>query len=743
MSGRRYSKPDDIVKARQEYLDNLSDTIELQDKNEEVQKLYKETGQLPPSSQMKDNRTTEDKLRDFEKLKQSIIQDMKEIADPQFTMNIIQRVIQSPLNVNNNLLVFLAQRASDIATNLKKTYKYGIKGDENDASQFVNFIFKFYNEKNTLVQNTKQFMNRLGANTSMSLAKKLQTQNTLLTSLQAEIIAVTNVTNQLARQTLPTLYPLRPNVTGRFWNIIFKIENMNESILSLITNLNYIYPKDPSVLEKIEQLVISLTGERQVHVQSTLYDSVTNYLKFINHSIPNVDFFGTLVNELTLSNKSFSRICSEHFTNTTLKANAMSEELEKYFIILNNIYDQINTGEDVTILRQVREDYDLIIRYINEQGVQEFSHFEAGEKGEMPGEYPPPPYQDIPPPTIPPNFGKQQRNYFFINEWPPSFPPTDEGIELYSNTYVSPLLTIMPNGQTKYDYQAELLALVNPPPPRGRIARIFDEEPKEVPQRIEEIVELKKKILNYLKKHKISTEHLKSAVTPAGIRKDTALEPVTEYNEDDIPMRLEPPPANGYMEQVLRFHKPREQRVFGHGISGGSLPLYKFTKSPVDPYQGTQQDPRYIKFGKYLINTKRLKDNVLSLRREKGTPIHKLPAYKMSPYFSDVVTKIVGGKLPNDSDYKHLTDDELQYLHRVSKESDLDHRIKIPTPSKDQQERDIHKFTVLKGEIMAGNDSKEAIKEFKSLLIKLSKRDLINKQDASDILETLDNISYD
>jgi hypothetical protein len=720
MSGRRYKKPDDIVKARQEYLDNLSDTIDLQDKNEEIQKLYKETGQLPPVSQMKDRRTIEDKLRDFEKLKQSIINDMKVIADPQFTMNIIQRIIQSPLNVDNNLLVFFAQRATDIATNLKKIYKFGIKGDENDASQFVNFIYKFYNEKNTLVQNTKEFMNRMGANTSMSLSKKLQTQNTLLTSLQAEILALTNDTVQLANKVKTKVGPFPQN----FINPAIKnIESLNKSILSLITNLNYIYPRDPIVLEKIEQLVISMTGKGQVNTNDVLYDAVTNYIKFINHSIPNVDFFGTLINELSLSNKTFSTICSTSYPTNQMKISAMDEELKKFGEILNSIYDQINTGEDLRILRQVREDYDLIIRYINEYGVQEFASIRATEKGEEPGKYPPPPYdtQGLPPPTITPDFGKKQRNYFLINEYPPSFPESDEGVRTYTETYIIPLLSIMPNSQTKNNYRLDVTMINN--------SRANPSE------KVRDIVVMKKKILTYLKKHKISLDKLPEP-DQEEFPSDSAMEPAM----NPAGFADEPPIEQGYYSASRPFHIDRRNRRFGQGICGGALPLYQFTKSPVDPFQGTPQDPRYIKFGRYLVNTKRLKDNVLSLRREKGTPIHKLPAYKMSPYFSDVVNKIVGGRIPNDNDYKHLSDEELQYLHRVSKESDLDHRIKIPTPSKDQEERDIHKFTVLKGEIMAGNDSKEALKEFKSLLIKLSKRDLINKQDASDILETLNNL---
>ena len=93
MSGKRNQKPDDIIKNRQEYLDNLNLEIQLQDSNEQAVKQFKETGQLPPATQMKDNRTVEDKLRDFEKLKLSIKEDLEPIASPQLANMIIQYIL--------------------------------------------------------------------------------------------------------------------------------------------------------------------------------------------------------------------------------------------------------------------------------------------------------------------------------------------------------------------------------------------------------------------------------------------------------------------------------------------------------------------------------------------------------------------------------------------------------------------------------------------------------------------------
>ena len=138
----------------------------------------------------------------------------------------------------------------------------------------------------------------------------------------------------------------------------------------------------------------------------------------------------------------------------------------------------------------------------------------------------------------------------------------------------------------------------------------------------------------------------------------------------------------------------------------------------------------------------RLKDDVLSLRREKGTPIASLPAYKMSKPFSKVVKKIVGGGLPSKEDFNELSEDEKNYFMKISKESDLSHKLEIPAPNKDDEEKDIHQFNVYKGEIMAGNDNKDMIRKFKLLLIKLSRNNSINKREANEILEMLTSAGY-
>ena len=69
-------------------------------------------------------------------------------------------------------------------------------------------------------------------------------------------------------------------------------------------------------------------------------------------------------------------------------------------------------------------------------------------------------------------------------------------------------------------------------------------------------------------------------------------------------------------------------------------------------------------------------------------------------------------------------------------------KLSVPTPSKDSMEQDVHSFNVMKGEILAGNDSSVLIKKFKLLLLKLSKNGSLPKRECQEIMEDLIQLGY-
>ena len=107
MSGQRYKKYTDIEKFRNEYLQTLALQANINEMNMEANKTYKETGQLPAVSQMKDTRTTSEILADSEKLKNDIIAQIASVSSVPFGQLVIKSVLEHPLNADNKLLIFL------------------------------------------------------------------------------------------------------------------------------------------------------------------------------------------------------------------------------------------------------------------------------------------------------------------------------------------------------------------------------------------------------------------------------------------------------------------------------------------------------------------------------------------------------------------------------------------------------------------------------------------------------------
>jgi hypothetical protein len=69
-------------------------------------------------------------------------------------------------------------------------------------------------------------------------------------------------------------------------------------------------------------------------------------------------------------------------------------------------------------------------------------------------------------------------------------------------------------------------------------------------------------------------------------------------------------------------------------------------------------------------------------------------------------------------------------------------RLRLPTPKRTKDDEEEHRFEILKGMVIAGNDNKEMIKEFKTLLVKFSNEGRIKKTEAREILLDLASMGH-
>jgi hypothetical protein len=150
----------------------------------------------------------------------------------------------------------------------------------------------------------------------------------------------------------------------------------------------------------------------------------------------------------------------------------------------------------------------------------------------------------------------------------------------------------------------------------------------------------------------------------------------------------------------------------------------------------------YTPFGDSEINHKNLENNILTIRRKSKTNYMDLPSKHISKHMKNIIHNIVGGKIANFEDIHNLNDEERNYLNKVISKSNLQDRLSVPAPSKDQADKDNHQWEVMRGEIMAGNDSHELVKKFKLLTMKLTRQGLLPKNEVMELFEDLVNLGY-
>jgi len=175
--------------------------------------------------------------------------------------------------------------------------------------------------------------------------------------------------------------------------------------------------------------------------------------------------------------------------------------------------------------------------------------------------------------------------------------------------------------------------------------------------------------------------------------------------------------------------------TLGAGMKGRGLGRSK-PKTPVEKSDGYEKPVQYTQFGRYLIHHPKLKQGILQMKTPKGGAIKALPSEYLSPRLKDTMLTLVGNGSPSLEQFDKLTPDEKEKLHHITKHSQYE-KVSIPRGHMDKEDQMLHKFTILKGELLAGNNSKQLLKEFKSMLIKFVEEGRIPKRQAHEILVEL------
>ena len=776
MSGQPNRYASDPADFRAEYMKQLGQRADLDTMNYNVNKVFKSTGNLPPQS-VPDNRSTSEILADSEKLKLSIISDFKPIASQQMASELIQRVQTSPYNADGSLFVFLAQNAPEIVSNLKKKYKFGIKGDSNDVEQMLSFLVSTYSTTKELSGTVKSAFNRpISSRSGIS-------QNDLDTIMRDY---TTIAHTLLSKQNGPTALSVKLRYTAQTMAMLNK----------LISSKEYNDMKDLFVTLGTSPRAVQQLGANSQQILDAGYKQ---YLTFIDN-LPNASNVKALISQLNKSIKNSNDALSIQILDNIVGLFPDDNAV----LFMNNFVDQL-APESARILGRHQNLGNLgnpgsstassssatpQLNFPSSSSSSVGSEWESGSQwsvpssiqtgetslstGASPSGYSAPASLQLPSTasfTVSSSSQAPGTYDYSFGSLPSSHPSASYSASSFPSSYDLPAVpgrkpppqpTFIPSNpsssksaSTKTSGFTDLNSYILTSLVRDVVKIIllgFDlgKDDDEIYEQLATVIDVWKSEQEALSTpgssydiHKwmedsnfdqATFERFFSEELPQ-LREeyDRGDWSATKQRDVDALIRQFVVMLNGQGFEGNGLKKKRRGRPKGSGIA---------FKDRVDKDKGIAPVKRYVSFGKYLINAHKLKDNIMAIKSSSGTNVRQFPSTRLSQPLAHIIKTIVGGNVPSFEDLNKLSDEEKHYLHKVATQSEIIDKLSIPSPSKDQREKDINEFEILKGEIMSGNDNKEMIKRFKIMVLKFAKIGLLPKREASEVMQELIEMGY-
>lgn len=202
--------------------------------------------------------------------------------------------------------------------------------------------------------------------------------------------------------------------------------------------------------------------------------------------------------------------------------------------------------------------------------------------------------------------------------------------------------------------------------------------------------------------------------------------------------------SEGTAERLPGNAKPRPAQVLsagnetpkGRGLKGKGVGKVIPPKSALHRVDKYDKPKPYRQFGRHIIHRRKLDDGILMIKYPSGAKHPDMPTQKIGEELTRVLKEMADGRMPQYHHFEGLGVKDKELLHHIVRHTQFQD-LQVPPPDKEALDKELDRFEILKGEIEAGNDNKELIREFKVMLMKFMRQGRIPKAQVNEIMEHL------
>ncbi|NBP02410.1 MAG: hypothetical protein EBU90_20295, partial [Proteobacteria bacterium] len=143
---------------------------------------------------------------------------------------------------------------------------------------------------------------------------------------------------------------------------------------------------------------------------------------------------------------------------------------------------------------------------------------------------------------------------------------------------------------------------------------------------------------------------------------------------------------------------------------------------------------KYSEFGKYVIHLPSLKKNIINLKYPSLASIPQIKQQLVNKDLRDFIEDALENGDINKVLYEKLKTEDKKLFNKLCKMAGIDDSLKLDRGYDSEDDEEVKRFELVKGELIAGNDAPEIIHEMKSLLLKFMSEGKIPKNQAHDLL---------